>query len=267
VPLVVGVGLVGGLAAGGEGRPATSSAASTGAAPASAGTPGSDRASRDAPPASGAPTGGDPDEAAGAGDPAADTGAADDAAPSPAADDPSAATAPAPAPPAAAPAPQPAPPPPAPAPPPPAPAPPPPPPPAPPASSSGTRDVESRLLALADEARRAAGLTPLRAHDGLTSVARGWSEQLAATGASLAHNPDYASQVPGGWSAVGENVAWIDDGGTLSPEEVARRMHQGWMDSPGHRENILRPGYTHLGVGVGHHPEHGWYLTQNFATY
>jgi uncharacterized protein YkwD len=24
----------------------------------------------------------------------------------------------------------------------------------------------------------------------------------------------------------------------------------GWMNSPGHRENILAPGYTHLGVGV-----------------
>ncbi|MBC7290400.1 MAG: CAP domain-containing protein, partial [Actinotalea sp.] len=131
----------------------------------------------------------------------------------------------------------------------------------------GTRDVESRVLSLANEARRTAGLAPLRAHDGLTSVARGWSEQLAAAGAPLAHNPDHAAQVPGGWSALGENVAWIDDGGRLSPEEVARRIHQGWMDSPGHRENILRPGYTHLGVGVGHHPEHGWYLTQNFATY
>jgi uncharacterized protein YkwD len=139
--------------------------------------------------------------------------------------------------------------------------------PAPAAPAVATRDVERRLLALADDARRAAGVAPLQAHDGLADVARRWSERLAAEGRSLAHNPDYATQVPGGWSAVGENVAWIDDGGTLSPEEVARRIHQGWMDSAGHRENILRPGYTHLGVGVGHHPAHGWYLTQNFATY
>ncbi|EYR63133.1 hypothetical protein N866_02780, partial [Actinotalea ferrariae CF5-4] len=136
-----------------------------------------------------------------------------------------------------------------------------------PAPSTGARDVEVRLLALANEARRAAGVPPLQGHDGLASVARRWSELLAGEGRRLAHNPDYATQVPGGWSAVGENVAWIDDGGRLSPGEVADRMHQGWMDSSGHRENILRPGYTHLGVGVGHHPEHGWYLTQNFATY
>lgn len=272
VPLVVGVGLLGGLAAGGVGVPVGSSAGST--ATDSSGDPAApDRPPQDPLPAAGAPAGGGADGSVEAGDPGADTGAAgdgtgapgadtgaaDDAAPSPA-DDPSGATAPAPAPPATAPAPQPAPPP-------AAPAPPPPPAPAPPAPSSGARDVESRLLALANEARTASGLGPLRAHDGLTSVARAWSEQLAAAGSALAHNPDYSAQVPGGWRAVGENVAWIDDGGTLSPVEVAHRIHQGWMDSPGHRENILRPGYTHLGVGVGHHPEHGWYLTQNFATY
>lgn len=262
MPLVVGVGLLGGLAAGGVGVPAGWSAGST-ATDSSVDPAAPDRASQDPLPVAGEPVGGGADggvgAGAGAGDPGPGTGAADDAAPSPA-DDPSGAATPAPAPPATAPAPQPAPPP-------PAPAPPPPPAPASRATSSGARDVESRLLALANEARTASGLAPLRAHDGLASVARAWSEQLAAAGSALAHNPDYSAQVPGGWSAVGENVAWIDDGGTLSPVEVADRIHQGWMDSPGHRENLLRPGYTHLGVGVGHHPEHGWYLTQNFATY
>lgn len=39
------------------------------------------------------------------------------------------------------------------------------------------------------------------------------------------------------------------------------------MESPGHRENLLNPAYTHLGVGVAYSREHGWYLTQNFAAY
>ena len=39
------------------------------------------------------------------------------------------------------------------------------------------------------------------------------------------------------------------------------------MDSPGHRENLLNPAYTHIGVGVAHNPAYGYYLTQNFAAY
>ncbi len=252
-PVVVGMGLLGTLGADDTVTPPAADAASV--------APDAERASDDgaARVTDRAPSGADrgaqvPDGRDPAAPPVGDAAAP---APAPEAPLPPGARAPPPAPPPAPPAPAPAPPRPA----PPAPA------PAPPAPSSATRDVESRLLAMANDARWSAGLAPVQAHDGLAAVARTWSEQLAASGRSLAHNPDYAAQVPGGWSALGENVAWIDDGGTLSPGDVAQRIHQGWMDSAGHRENLLRPGYTHLGVGVGHHPEHGWYLTQNFATY
>ena len=48
----------------------------------------------------------------------------------------------------------------------------------------------------------------------------------------------------------GENI-WTGSG--YDPRQVhylARMIMDGWMKSPGHRENILAPGYTHLGVGV-----------------
>jgi uncharacterized protein YkwD len=47
-----------------------------------------------------------------------------------------------------------------------------------------------------------------------------------------------------------ENI-WTGNG--YDPGQVhslARQIMTGWMNSPGHRENILGPGYTHLGVGV-----------------
>lgn len=127
--------------------------------------------------------------------------------------------------------------------------------------------ISEQLLALANQARADAGLSPLAGHPDLDAVAQAWSDELAASGQSLAHNPAYAEQIPGGWSAAGENVAWISDGGRLSESEVAARIHQGWMDSPGHRANILNPRFTHLGVGAAHNPRHGYYLTQNFARY
>ncbi|MCL3861589.1 CAP domain-containing protein [Actinotalea sp. K2] len=148
----------------------------------------------------------------------------------------------------------------------PAPAPEPPPAPAPSAIVSAESQVEARLVELANAARAAEGLGALTRDSRIDTVARTWSQHLAAGGLSLAHNPSFADEYPAGWRAAGENVAWIKDGGTLSPGEVAQRMHDGWMASSGHRANILGQ-YTTLGIGVAHHPDHGWYLTQNFATY
>jgi len=62
------------------------------------------------------------------------------------------------------------------------------------------------------------------------------------------------------YRTVGENIAV----GQRDVEEVM----QGWMDSPGHRENILRPEYTHLGSGVATGDFKGQqsiYWTQNFG--
>ena len=128
-------------------------------------------------------------------------------------------------------------------------------------------EVEDRVFALANEARTAEGLAPLERMAGLDDVARGWSTTLATEGRELGHNPDYSRQIPQGWSVAGENVAWMGETRVVPAAEVAGPVHQGWMDSPGHRENLLGPEYTHLGVGVAFSPEHGYYLTQNFATY
>ncbi len=63
-------------------------------------------------------------------------------------------------------------------------------------------------------------------------------------------------------SSIGENLArFYNTEGYFTAEEIIR----GWMNSPLHRENILNPNYTHLGVGVINN--RGLLLaTQNFAT-
>ena len=48
------------------------------------------------------------------------------------------------------------------------------------------------------------------------------------------------------------------------PESVARAMVQAWMESPGHRENILRTQYARIGVGVAYDGTLYYYGTQNF---
>ena len=54
---------------------------------------------------------------------------------------------------------------------------------------------------------------------------------------------------------IGENI-WSGSGYySLEIKQVAKKIVDDWMSSPGHRENLLSPRFTHLGVGVssGHH--------------
>ena len=91
---------------------------------------------------------------------------------------------------------------------------------------------------LANAARADAGLDPLTRDSALDGLARKWAHKIAADG-QLSHNPDLAEQVPEGWQGIGENVAMGYPTGA--------EMHRGWMNSEGHRANILGD-YTHIGI-------------------
>jgi len=100
------------------------------------------------------------------------------------------------------------------------------------ANDSGT------LASLVNRDRAAHGLRPLARSGALDAVALNWAHHMADSG-RMSHNPSLAAQVPGGWRALGENVAM----GQPSPQA----METAWMNSPGHRANILGD-YTHVGV-------------------
>jgi len=50
-----------------------------------------------------------------------------------------------------------------------------------------------------------------------------------------------------------------------SAQEIARRAVDGWMNSPGHRENILTPYWRQEGIGIVIGPGNKVYITQNFC--
>jgi hypothetical protein len=99
---------------------------------------------------------------------------------------------------------------------------------------------EDSISALVNQARWDAGLNGLNRNAGMDAVALGWARQLAANGA-LSHNPSYSSQIPAGWSGAAENVA--------QGYPTAQAVHNGWMDSAGHRANILGD-YTDIGIAL-----------------
>ena len=72
-----------------------------------------------------------------------------------------------------------------------------------------------------------------------SQVAQRWTQQMASTN-KLAHNPSYSSQVTTSWYRIGENVGY---GGSEAT------VFQAFVNSTGHRANLLRPEYNRVGIG------------------
>jgi hypothetical protein len=98
---------------------------------------------------------------------------------------------------------------------------------------------EDRFIQLINSDRAASGLPGLAMDGTLRDLARRHSGEMAAAG-QIFHNSGLASQVPGGWSAIGENVGV---GGSVDG------LHSAFMNSPGHRANVLG-GYDKAGIGI-----------------
>jgi hypothetical protein len=67
--------------------------------------------------------------------------------------------------------------------------------------------------------------------------------------------------VGGAGLAVGENLSASSSGGL----DRSERVIAGWMQSPGHRQNLLDPRWTHVGFGVHEGPAGRTYVAQVFA--
>lgn len=148
---------------------------------------------------------------------------------------------------------------------------------------SHSDEVEEAILALTNDMRRRNGLGLLQRDVGLRDVARGHSDDMIQRRFFEHTNPDGHDSA---WrisvahrrliGGTGENI-WryattleYDDGKrfstpiTLSATQIAEKAMTGWMNSPGHRANILRPQFTHLGVGMSL-VKGETTITQNFA--
>ncbi len=145
----------------------------------------------------------------------------------------------------------------------------------------GPEDIEAvreATLCLINRERVSHGERALTLNGKLQHAAQGHSE-------SMASNDYFSHEGPGGSTPlsrmraagyiysskigyeVGENIAW----GTLSlatPQAIV----EAWMNSPGHRANILDPNYRDTGIGVSPHPpaaraegQTGGIYTQDFG--
>lgn len=118
---------------------------------------------------------------------------------------------------------------------------------------------EREVVELTNNERTNNGLAPLQIDEELSVVAREKSDDMSARNYFDHNSPTYGSPFDMmrsygiSYKAAGENIAK----GQRTPEEVVNA----WMNSPGHRENILNGNFTHIGVGF---VEQGNHWTQMF---
>ncbi|MGH2772385.1 MAG: CAP domain-containing protein, partial [Actinomycetota bacterium] len=110
-----------------------------------------------------------------------------------------------------------------------------------PDGASGAPGDEACLASRINSFRQSHGVGPLSTMSGLVSIGRSHSAEMAAAGRWY-HSSDLGSKVrPLGAVKWGENVGWATD---------CSYMHNFFVNSTVHRNNMLNPVFTHQGVGV-----------------
>ncbi len=129
-----------------------------------------------------------------------------------------------------------------------------------PTVSSSTAAFEAEVVRLVNLERTKQGLSPLAQDWQLSRVARYKSQDMRDKGYFSHTSPTYGSPFDMmksfgiSYRTAGENIAK----GYATPEAVVNA----WMNSPGHRANILSRSFTHIGVG---YVASGDYWTQMFV--
>lgn len=117
--------------------------------------------------------------------------------------------------------------------------------------SDSLEQMELALHNRINAQRKKQGLKPLRDNPTLRKVARAYSRRMSEE-KFFSHNDPSGKSVAARvgiagitYRMLGENIAK-----SLNVRDPLKTAEQGWMNSKGHRENILREGFTETGIGI-----------------
>jgi uncharacterized protein YkwD len=116
----------------------------------------------------------------------------------------------------------------------------------------------SRSVEMVNAARSQASVSTLDRNAGLDSIARAQAERMAQADA-ISHNPNLKSDADAAgvnWRLIGENVG-------VGPD--VESVHNAFMASPGHYQNIVYASYNTIGVGVALGQDGSVFVAQAFA--
>ena len=131
--------------------------------------------------------------------------------------------------------------------------------------------VERRVVDLANERRREHELDPVTSNDKLAAAARQFA-QWVADHDRLGHEadgttpPQRAERHGYAQCIITENLAYQYASSGFTTEALAKRLVDGWMNSPPHRRNLLDADVTETGVGIAQSKATSrWYAVQMFG--
>ena len=130
--------------------------------------------------------------------------------------------------------------------------------------SNHYQSIEQQVVNLVNAERAKAGLKPLKADWELARVARFKSEDMRDNRYFDHNSPIYGTPFQMmksfgiNYRSAGENIA--------AGQTTAESVMKSWMNSPGHKKNILSPTFTHIGVGYAKGGSYGHYWTQQFMS-
>ena len=130
--------------------------------------------------------------------------------------------------------------------------------------SNHYQSIEQQVVNLVNAERAKAGLKPLKADWELARVARFKSEDMRDNRYFDHNSPIYGTPFQMmksfgiNYRSAGENIA--------AGQTTAESVMQAWMNSSGHKKNILSPTFTHIGVGYAKGGSYGHYWTQQFMS-
>jgi uncharacterized protein YkwD len=122
------------------------------------------------------------------------------------------------------------------------------------APSPSVATIEQRMAELANQSRAAVGARPVAVDVRFAAASRDWSCQMARTD-NFSHDPNFAA---------GGALAEIIAARSGADGDVGARLHQQFLDSSAHREILLNPAYTRIGIGVC--VLNGYWVTERFGT-
>lgn len=131
-----------------------------------------------------------------------------------------------------------------------------------PESNNEMQNMKRKVFDLVNQERQNRGLKPYKYYNKLAHVAQKKAKDMRDNNYFSHQSPTYGSpfemleEFGIEYSAAGENIAR----GQRSAEEVMNS----WMNSPGHRKNILSKKYTHIGVGLAQNKQNTNYWVQMF---
>lgn len=129
------------------------------------------------------------------------------------------------------------------------------------AGSGAMAADESRILQLVNAERAKVGAKPLSASSECTRLARMKSQDMVDNNYFSHQSPTYGSPFD---MLKANNVNYMYAGENIAMNQSADAAFRAWMNSEGHRKNILNPNFTELGVGIAPKGNGSYIYTQLF---